>query len=127
MSQSVSQCTAAVRDLDRRSSGAAVQRSTCDLLDARSVASHDHDDRPRIFHWPHTQTLHYHCRHSMAIPGDVVGAEKDVMHDQTMVASDGNCQHLHRNKIENHFSFMAVSILPCPFTPSLLRKVSIFP
>ena len=25
------------------------------------------DDRPRIFHWPHTQTLDYHCRHSMAM------------------------------------------------------------
>ena len=47
-----------------------LQRSTCDLLDARPVALHDHDDRPRIFHWPHTQTLDYHCRHSMAIPGD---------------------------------------------------------
>ena len=45
-----------------------LQRSTCDQLDARTVASHD---RPRIFHWPHTQTLDYHCRHSMAIPGDV--------------------------------------------------------
>ena len=50
-----------------------VQRSTGDLLDARPVTSHDHDDRPRICHWPHTQTLDYHCRHSMAIPGDVYG------------------------------------------------------
>ena len=48
-----------------------LQISTCDLLDARPVASLDHDDRPRMFHWPHTQTLDYHCRHSMTIPGDV--------------------------------------------------------
>ena len=36
------------------------------------VRSHYHDDRPRmrIFHWPHTQTLDYDCRHSMAIPDD---------------------------------------------------------
>ena len=68
--QTLIECTAAVRDRDRRSSGAAVQRSTCDLLDARSVASHDQDDRPRMFLWPHTQTLDYHCRHSMAISGD---------------------------------------------------------
>ena len=49
-----------------------LQRSTAtgDLPDARPVASHDHGDRPRICHRPHTQTLDYHCRHSMAIPGD---------------------------------------------------------
>ena len=50
-----------------------LQRSTCDLLDAwpGALRDHDHDDdRPRSFHWPQTQTLDYHCRHSMAILGD---------------------------------------------------------
>ena len=23
-------------------------------------------------HWPHTQTLDYYCRHSMATPGDIL-------------------------------------------------------
>ena len=68
--QTLTECTAAaVRDRDRRSSIWSC-RDRRDLLDARPVASLDHDDRPRMFHWPHTQTLDYHCRHSMAIPGD---------------------------------------------------------
>ena len=51
--QTLTECTAAVRDRTATADHLELQRSTCDQLDARTVASHD---RPRIFHWPHTQT-----------------------------------------------------------------------
>ena len=89
--QTLTECTAAVRDRDP-ADHLELQRSTCDLLDARSVASHDHDDRPRIFHWPHTQTLDYHCRHSMAIPGDEVLLERKLSSWWTLVQRTTSCQ-----------------------------------
>ena len=68
--QTLTECTAlhsaAVRDRDRsyRSSGAQYRRVIYSI-DARPVASHS-----IMIGRPHTQTLDYHCRHSMAIPGD---------------------------------------------------------